>query len=80
MQPDGPVNIAAESSARSGKHSGGQRKERRLALLLHALPLLAGKLLEPEQAQSEQVAGAGIAAIGEEEYRPRLNVEWARAQ
>jgi hypothetical protein len=43
-----------------------QMKKRRLAPLFDALALLFGELLESEQTQSEKVAGARIAATGEE--------------
>src|SRR4029077_5656877 len=71
-QPDRRRNHRRGVLAEIGKALRRQMKKRRLALLFAVLALLFGELLESEQAQSEKVAGARIAATGEEQNRPGL--------
>lgn len=72
MQPDRGRHHSRGVLGEAGETLRRQREERRLALPLDALPLPVGELLEPVQAQGEQVTGARIAATGQEEHRPRL--------
>src|SRR5680860_145206 len=72
VQPDRRRHHRRRVLGEIGETLRGQREERRLSMLSDTLPLLAGELLEPKQAQGEQVTGARITATGQEEHRPRL--------